>query len=261
MKIKQLYFGFFATRFYLPLSAISRRFRRLSQSIRGKTKPFLQNTRLPEIDWSDFVGDCIPCVWEPQKENGNVRISELAILAAVAERCRPNSNLFEIGTFDGRTTLNLALNSPSNCRVYTLDLPPDLQPTHELARGERHMVEKAAPGSRYEFYRKLYPEAISKIQQLLGDSAMFDDTPFENSCSLVFVDGSHAYDYAVSDTKKALKMVECDGIVIWHDYGIWEGVTKALEELESRENLGLLNLRGTSLVVWRKGQSNPDKHS
>jgi predicted O-methyltransferase YrrM len=259
MNIKQLFFGFIATRFYLPLSAFSRRLRRFSRNMRGKTNPFLQNTRLPEIAWSDFVGNSIPSVWEPQKENGNVRISELAIIAAFAERCRPDSNLFEIGTFDGRTTLNLALNAPPNCRVYTLDLPPDLHPKHELARGERHMVEKSAPGSRYELYRKEYPEAISKIRQLLGDSAMFDDAPFGNSCSLVFVDGSHAYDYAVSDTRKAFRMVEDDGIIVWHDYGIWEGVTKALEELESREKLGLLNLRGTSLVVWKKNKSAPDQ--
>ena len=41
------------------------------------------------------------------------------------------------------------------------------------------------------------------------------------------------------------------GIVMWHDYGVWEGVTRALEEIEARRNLGLRHIRGTSLVFWR----------
>ncbi len=114
------------------------------------------------------------------------------------------------------------------------------------------MVEKPAPGCRYKQYRKSHPEMIGRIHQLLGDSAAFDYSPYRNSCSLIFVDGSHAYDYALSDTRAALEMVEPGGIVVWHDYGIWKGVTEALEELEATERLGLRNVKGTTLVVWRK---------
>ena len=45
------------------------------------------------------------------------------------------------------------------------------------------------------------------------------------------------------------------GVVLWHDYGIWEGVTEALEELERRGSHGLRNIRGTSLVYWKKAQA------
>ena len=250
--MKELCHGFYATRVYLPLSSLSRRWRRFSHRIRGKQNHFLQATRLPEVCWTDCVGSFVPQVWAHKKENGNVRISELAILSAFAAHCREGSNLFEIGTFDGRTTLNLALNAPAICCVYTLDLPPDQATKYQLADGERHMVEKPSPGSRYEKHRSEYPAAISRIRQLLGDSATFDYTPYTGSCSLVFVDGSHAYDYAVSDTRAAMTIVEAGGIVIWHDYGIWEGVTKALEELEKRGLWGLRNIRGTSLVIWKK---------
>jgi hypothetical protein len=40
-------------------------------------------------------------------------------------------------------------------------------------------------------------------------------------------------------------------LVLWHDYGVWNGATRALEELEDVENLGLRHIRGTSLVFWR----------
>jgi hypothetical protein len=179
-------------------------------------------------------------------------MSELAILAALAGQCRPGSNIFEIGTFDGRTTLNLALNAPESCAIYTLDLPPAHATKYELANGERHMVEKPISGSRYQRYSGSYPKAISRIHQLFGDSAAFDYSPYKNFCSLVFVDGSHAYDYALSDTLAALELVEAGGTIVWHDYGIWPGVTQALGDFESKESLGLRNIRGTSLVVWKK---------
>jgi hypothetical protein len=48
-------------------------------------------------------------------------------------------------------------------------------------------------------------------------------------------------------------MVRAGGVVLWHDYGIWEDVTEALEELAEQEGLALLCIRGTSLAYWRKG--------
>lgn len=34
-------------------------------------------------------------------------------------------HIFEIGTFDRRTTLNMAYNSPLDTKIYTLDLPKE----------------------------------------------------------------------------------------------------------------------------------------
>jgi len=250
--MKELCYGYYATRIYLPLSSLSRRWRRFSHHIRGKSDGLLQLTRLPEISWKSCTNSHMPRIWEHQKENGNVRVSELGIISALAMDCGDGTNLFEIGTFDGRTTLNLALNSSPRCQVYTLDLPPDLKTKFEIEKGERHMVDKPKPGTRIEKIRSLHPAAMARIHQLHGDSAVFDFTPYEDSCSLVFVDGSHAYAYAQSDTRAAMKIVRKGGMIIWHDYGIWEGVTKALEDLEKREGCGLGNICGTSLVYWKK---------
>ena len=247
-----LYLGAIATHLGLPLSAASQRFRRWSRKLRGKVGPFLQNTRLPQVSWKDCTQQRLVRIWEHEKNNGNVRIGELYVLSALAAGCAERSNLFEIGTFDGRTTLNLALHSPESCHVYTLDLPPERETVFSLAPGERHMVEKARPGTRYEKYRAIYPAAISRIHQLLDDSAAFDFAPYRDSCSLVFVDGSHDYDYVVSDTRAAMAMARPGGVVVWHDYGVWPDVTRALEELAEREGYGLAHIRGTSLAYWKK---------
>lgn len=68
---------------------------------------------------------------------------------------------------------------------------------------------------------------------------------------MIFVDGSHAYDYVMSDTREAIQMVTKGGVIIWHDYGIWEGVTRALEEIENKYKIGLKNIGGTSFVYWK----------
>src|SRR5687768_11016497 len=44
----------------------------------------------------------------------------LSYLACICKVVEPKT-IFEIGTFRGRTTLNFALNSPPDCRIYTLD--------------------------------------------------------------------------------------------------------------------------------------------
>jgi len=251
-RMEELFYGYFATRIYLPLSGLSRCWRRFSRRMRGKSDSFLQTTHLPEASWKDCTRTRTIRIWEHAKLNGNVRNSELAILSALASDCRDGTRLFEIGTFDGRTTLNLALSSPAHCTVHTLDLPSNLEPKFALAKGERHMVDKPRSGARYEKYRGRHPAAVGKIHQLLGDSATFDFSFYADTCSLVFVDGSHHYDYVISDTLAAMKMVMRGGVVIWHDDGVWGDVTRALDELERREGCGLRNIGGTSLAYWIK---------
>jgi len=206
---------------------------------------------LPTISWRACTPHRYPRVWESDKANGNIRVSELAVLSALAAHCDPETDLFEIGTFDGRTALNLAFSAPDSCRIHTLDLAPEMETEFSLAPGERHMVERAQSGARISAYRGSHQTVTARIHQLYGDSGSFDFSPYHNRCSLVFVDGSHAYDYVHSDTEAAMKMVKPGGAIIWHDYGIWEGVTRALEEIEARDQPGLRNIQGTSLVYWR----------
>jgi Methyltransferase domain len=179
------------------------------------------------------------------------RLGELAVLAQAAAAATPGNEVIEIGTFDGRTTLNLSLNAPSGSPVFTLDLPPDQATEFQLAAGERHFVDKPVPGERFRACDPQWREHAGRIVQLLGDSATFDWSAHLGKAGLVFVDGSHAYDYTVKDSETAFRLVARGGTVLWHDYGVWDGVTRALEQLEAERKLGLRHIRGTSLVVWR----------
>lgn len=249
--MKELLYGIYSIRIYLPLSGLSRKWRRFSRKVRRKEGKLLQQITLPSISWKQCTGRGAPKIWEHDKANGNIRLSELAIINLVAAGLEDRTNIFEIGTFDGRTSLNLAFSSPENCKIFTLDLKAEMDTQYLLEDGEKHMVEKIMSGERVEKYRKSNNLICKKINQLYGDSANFDFSPFYNTCSLIFVDGSHAYDYALSDTRTAMKMVRKGGVIIWHDYGIWEGVTKVLEEIENKEKMGLCTIDGTSLVYWK----------
>ena len=238
--------GVYATSVYLPFSALSRRLRLASKAERTHLQP----TRLPSVSWRNIIKPGQIRLLETRKCNGNVRLSELGVLAQLAHNCRKGGTLFEIGTFDGRTTLNLATNAPRGCKVVTLDLPDNGETKFALDKGERRFTRKAVSGERYRRYVGR-DTAMAEIEQLLGDSACFDAGRYRRSCTLVFVDGSHAYDYVLSDSSLARELIEPGGVIVWHEYGVWRGVTKGLEELAAGWHAPLLHVRGTSLVVLR----------
>jgi hypothetical protein len=243
--------GLYARGVYLPVSVLAREFRSLCRRIRKVERG--QQTNLPVADWRELI-DARPIrLLETRKNTGDVSLAELAVLASAAAATRAGEEIVEIGTFDGRTTLNLAVNAPAQYSVLTLDLPPDTAPKFDLAPGERAYVEKPRSGRRFLEAPPEWAGATGRINQLMGDSAAFDWSPHFGRAGLVFVDGSHAHDYVIADSDTAFRLVADKGMVIWHDYGVWEGVTRALEEIEASRQLGLRHVRGTSLVVWRNG--------
>jgi hypothetical protein len=63
----------------------------------------------------------------------------------------------------------------------------------------------------------------------------------------VFIDGAHSAEYLENDTALALRMVRPGGIIVWHDYMVWNDVTTFLNAFSLRHTLQ--HLAGTSLVV------------
>jgi hypothetical protein len=208
-----------------------------------KPKPLIPKVRSSELL---VCGEGVR-IMEPRTVDGNVTPLELIIIDQLIRRYRPE-RLFEIGTFDGRTTLNMAANTSDHARVYTLDLPrAGLHATKlEIVPWESSYIDKEAPGARF-----MRTEYRSRITQLYGDSARFDFSPFVNQMDFVFVDGSHSYAYVLNDSKHALELLrnKC-GVILWHDYDAWEGVTDALNELykEKPEFKRLKHIEGTTLV-------------
>jgi len=203
---------------------------------------------IPQVEVQEVVPeDVVVQIRELAGVDGNVSPVEIIVIDKLVKHYNP-SKLFEIGTFDGRTTLNMAANCSPEATIYTLDLPKDeLNSTKlSLARGDKIYINKETSGVRY-----LDKDCASKITQLYGDSAIFDFSPFLNLIDFVFIDGSHSYEYVLSDSKQALKLLkDKKGVIVWHDYASWDGVTDALNELYSKDSefKDLKHIKGTSLV-------------
>jgi predicted O-methyltransferase YrrM len=185
-------------------------------------------------------------------------INELAFMAMVAGALAPRQ-IFEIGTYRGRTALNFALNSPDDCTIYTLDLPDEsLEAAATVATGVDRRVIRSDLRIVGTEYRNT--DVSHKIHQLYGNSLEFDFSPYYGEMDLVFVDGGHAYHIAASDTAQALKLCRPGGIILWHDfanYGEFHDVTRAV--LDHIPGDQVVQLENSWLAAYRKpGSSRPD---
>src|SRR6476620_3314479 len=115
--------GLYARSAYLPATIAGQAYRRTSRRLRGVARG--QRTSLPQIGWRALFDGKPIRLAQPRKNQGDVNLAELAVLATAAAAVTSGAEIVEIGTFDGRTTLNLALNSAPHLSVFTLDLPPD----------------------------------------------------------------------------------------------------------------------------------------
>jgi predicted O-methyltransferase YrrM len=206
-----------------------------ASSFRGAPKVQLRETDIvPKIAMADvFLPGVVVQLASPGPVASSVSLPELCLLIHLMLRARART-IFEIGTNVGRTALNFALNSSASARTYTLDLPLKLQRRYGYRAGSL-------------FYRS---SVAKKIKQLYGDSISFDFSPFFNSSDFIFIDGSHAYAHALSDSLNALKLLRRGrGIIAWHDYG-WEAVAPALNKLfrEEKRLASMRHIEGTSLV-------------
>jgi len=205
---------------------------------------------IPAVNPYEWTGiNDIRLPFEPFTD-GNVDARELQVLAALARHGQPQ-RIFEIGTFNGLTTLTFALNTPPEAEVLTLDLPPGgaAHTRFDVAEGDRKFIA-TNPRTRL-FERGRFPEE-NKITQLFGDSAAFDFAPYRHQIDCVFVDGSHAYDYVINDSRTALELLRPEGgVIVWHDYGpVWPDVIRALEELHGSPDFSnLRHIQGTTFVI------------
>jgi len=160
----------------------------------------------------------------------NTPLDDLVRLALVTKIVAPKT-IFEIGTFRGRTALNFALNSPPDCIIYTLDLPPEAKQA-AMQRAFAHdanIIRASTPGVDYAG-----KDVSAKIVQLYGNSLEFDFSTYLGKMDMVYVDGAHDYEAVRIDTINAMKMIKPGGVVLWDDfadYGDQNDVTRAILDL------------------------------
>ena len=168
--------------------------------------------------------------------------TEVVVLAAMVRTLKPK-RLLEIGTFEGNTTINLIANAPPDARMVTVDLPPDWD--GEYAQQVPSIHVNAAVGVQIgrQFLDSPYND---RVTQVFEDSATFDWTlhaPYD----FILIDGCHTYEYALSDTRNALEVLRPGGVIVWHDYGMLEDVSRLVDEMS--QQMAVRAIQGTRIAV------------
>jgi predicted O-methyltransferase YrrM len=177
----------------------------------------------------------------------NVDAFELLSICSLVKDNNTNK-VFEIGTYDGRTTMAMSLNlAKDDSHIYTLNLPPETSDVKlDTSVVDVQLAKKVVSGERF-----LNTQQQNKITQLWGDSATFDFSPYYNSIDFVFIDGAHSEPYVKSDTEKAMQLIKkSGGIIAWHDAHLF-GVVKFLQPWVRNNNLPVYFIRNTTVAVAR----------
>jgi hypothetical protein len=188
----------------------------------------------------------------PRRADGSLTLLETCLLLS-ATRIAEAKRIFEFGTFLGSTTFNLALNTPSDGRVWTLDLDPECLGEVRQQPVDAQLTEIHLAAKRLDFVGS---EVDEKITALVGNSLTFDFSEWQDSIDLVLIDGGHDLRTVQSDTESAFRILskEKPACILWHDYGNREypELTGYLEQL-SREK-PIFHIEDSMLCVYLAGR-------
>ena len=180
---------------------------------------------------------------------GSLMLLETFALITAA-RIAAARRVFEIGTFHGATTLNLALNIPEDGKVFTLDLDARTASGLSQLPDDAPLTEQhLAVSEKLDFHGTA---VAHKVKTLTANSLEFDFSPWKESIDLAFIDGGHDLNTVISDTQNALMMLSRSrpSCVLWHDYHNpkYPQLTRYLDELSGQ--IDLFHIEDTMLCLY-----------
>lgn len=191
------------------------------------------------------VNVTIPC---RRGAGGTTLLETVLILAAI--RIVKARRIFEFGTFLGSNTLNMALNTPPDAEIFTLDLDAPHAASADQDASDAVLTHlHLAVGSSLDFVGS---PVSKKITTLFGDSTSFDFSQWTGTMDFQFIDGGHDLATVQSDTQNAFKMAAAnrESCIVWHDYRSWDypALTCYLDELANENQI--FHIEDTKLCIW-----------
>ncbi len=154
--------------------------------------------------------------------------------------------LFEVGTHRGAGICHFHEMAP-DLEIHSLNVLPG-----QLAHSPRQMASEIVPRSEIGRYAR---ERGIPYTQHLSDSRTFDWEGLSRShrFDIVFIDGCHDQFSVMADTLNALRILQPDGMLIWHDYKVIDEpgrqVFGAVNDLDEHEFGGQIrHIEGTWLA-------------
>lgn len=185
----------------------------------------------------------IPIRRMPDQPDYSLILLELMVLTACI-RIIGAKRMFEFGTFLGNTTLHMAMNSPVDAVIWTLDTDDETLERYGLL--ETYSWRRGIP---LEFADSIFQ---GKITTLHGDSRTFYPGSLKETMDLVVIDGDHSGKGVTADTVNAWKLLKPRGntCIAWHDYRTDPGCAENVAFLEKlSDDVPLVHIEDTALVI------------
>jgi len=142
----------------------------------------------------------------------------------------------EVGSFKGRSTCWLATGCRDGKRERVVAVDHFRGSAENQAGGSHEDADVVASGSTLGTMRaNLEKFGLSEWVDILVGSSAEVSRGWEEPIRLLFIDGDHSYEGSSADFAAWSPHVAPYGLVVFHDVGVWPGVTKLFEELRSRE--------------------------
>jgi len=183
---------------------------------------------------------------------GNVSIEELCKICLIVKWLKPR-RILEMGTYNGMTTLQMALNAPPDCQVFTVDLPPNFIPSSPMGKIDELLATKFRTQLDSEVGVYFRERNDVQIAQIWGETAHADYEVIGGKVDLVFVDAAHDLENKRRDTEIAFELLSENGVILWHNYAdvCNPYVTLCLAEYAAKHRIS--HLRNTALAVFYAG--------
>ena len=164
---------------------------------------------------------------------GNISRLEMLVITAFASMLEDGENFLEIGTFNGKTTINCAVNLKNNSQVLTIDLPEgeelkNLDREDDYLEYDKNLILDQKRKDK-EFNN------LHNINQIYADSTKMDFSLID--FSLAFIDGGHDYETVKIDTENCISFIKRPGIILWHDYDVTNPVGNYLHSISKKYDI------------------------
>jgi len=177
------------------------------------------------------VGSVVLPTFHPLFAGEDAPLADMLFLLTVAKGRRAR-RILEVGTYRARTTLALHNNCPE-AHIVSYDIQVLDSHYRQALQGIANVELRHA--------------SFAASADILRNEPAFD---------LVFVDGSHAFEHVIEDSKLAMEILALSGVAIWHDYRHNDYFTTGMRVPEALDVLSRSHainaVQGTTCAVWVK---------
>lgn len=148
----------------------------------------------------------------------------------IASNFESGATFVEVGVWFGKSIVYLAQKIKEldkDIKIYAVD-------TWEGTKNESMLMDivKQFNGNIYqEFLNNIKDCNVSTIIPIVKESKEAAKDFPDNSLDFVFLDADHSYEAVIGDINTWYPKIKNGGIISGHDYGFWNSVNKAVDQL------------------------------